>query len=88
MNLKRAVDAMDCEISYVVKPKGAESFAEYIWKQLADDLYGDRQMIGGMPGHKYKKLFELVKRRLKSAKFRRNRKWNERRGLAAGRTCL
>lgn len=69
--LKRAADALDCELVYAFRPKSKKLFSKIIW----DAMMGN----GPLPGERFFHKASNAFGRMKNIKVRRKNKWTIRR---------
>ncbi len=76
-SLKKAAEALDCELVYAIRPKNRVRFSEVIWMKLTKNLLSASRtsIMNRMEAHR---LLSAVSVRMRSPDFRRSQKWSER----------
>lgn len=78
-NLKRAAEAMDCELVYALRPKKKTLFSEIIWKKLVEPPLEHPLSRSDSERAKAYGLLQTAQKRYNDSKFRREQGWSERR---------
>ncbi len=77
-SLKKAAEAMNCELVYAIRPKPKISFAATIWRQIYPEVSHHNLLRTCLKNRKPWALAKLVRLKMLEPTFRRQRGWTSR----------
>lgn len=78
-SLERVATALGCELIYAIRPKTKERFSQIIWRQLEEESKSHFWVVSRSPVFKARALAAICRMKMDEPKFRRKKKWTERR---------